>query len=416
MKLGVISLIAVIAACLITGAFVTQRDVARFAEQMSEKQAVWLAERAELQAALDQARNQPPSRSPGAVTIAGTIAPGPARPTATEIIARLRALRDTSGPNRATTFRQAVVLFDELLKTGPEGLPAIREFLASNVDYDLDTTAFQGKSRDRVPLDFVIPPSLRLGMLDVLRRMPGPDAEFLLSEALAATGRGCEVEYLATVLQERTATKYRELSIAIARKLLSNASTFSGNSPLDRNHRDYLFAVLTMFGDAGFSQEAQAQLVQTPGQLDRAALKYLQETLGPQSVPVIAQAYQNPSLTNSSLREPLARAALAFVGTDAQANEFYAKAINDPVLTKSHRKNLIEDLNEDGFADPKNLSDRDLPLIQNRISLIEKLAPEATDPVNTAAFQEAYKDLVNMRAKIAAQNTPNVSSSKPAQP
>jgi hypothetical protein len=69
-------------------------------------------------------------------------------------------------------------------------------------------------------------------------------------------------------------------------------------------------------------------------------------------------------------------------------------------LTAGHRKNLIEDLNQDGFPDTKNLTARDLPLIQNRISLIEQLAPSATDPANAAAFKEAYKDLLNMRERV----------------
>jgi hypothetical protein len=37
------------------------------------------------------------------------------------------------------------------------------------------------------------------------------------------------------------------------------------------------------------------------------------------------------------------------------------------------------------------------------ITLVEQLAPGAMDKVNADAFQEAYKDLVNMRAKITGQ-------------
>ena len=64
------------------------------------------------------------------------------------------------------------------------------------------------------------------------------------------------------------------------------------------------------------------------------------------------------------------------------------------------QRELIEDLNQDGFADPKNLTAADLPIIEKRISLIEEQAPDAMDQANAAAFQEAYKDLLNMRAKI----------------
>jgi hypothetical protein len=120
---------------------------------------------------------------------------------------------------------------------------------------------------------------------------------------------------------------------------------------------------------------AQTQLVRTDGQVDRGALKYLQQALGSQAVPIAAQTYQDPRLTDPAAREPLARLALSFVGVDAGANEFYEKTINDNSLTKNHRRNLIEDLNEDGFTDPKNVSERELPLIQNRLALIGNSHP-----------------------------------------
>jgi hypothetical protein len=97
---------------------------------------------------------------------------------------------------------------------------------------------------------------------------------------------------------------------------------------------------------------------------------------------------------------PIARSALSFVGDDPEAESVWLQAINDPNLSANARKDLIEDLNEDGFPDHKNLTLDDLPLIQSRIQLIEQLADDAMDDVNAAAFAEAYKDLVNMRRKV----------------
>ena len=69
--------------------------------------------------------------------------------------------------------------------------------------------------------------------------------------------------------------------------------------------------------------------------------------------------------------------------------------INDPSLSANARKNLIEDLNEDGLSNPQNPTRDDLPVIKHRIQLIEELAPYATDKVNADAFLKARKDLVN---------------------
>lgn len=63
-------------------------------------------------------------------------------------------------------------------------------------------------------------------------------------------------------------------------------------------------------------------------------------------------------------------------------------------------------LNQDGFPDTRNLAARDLPLIQNRIAVIEQLAPNAADPVNAAALKEAYKDLLNMRERVTRPTRP----------
>ena len=97
---------------------------------------------------------------------------------------------------------------------------------------------------------------------------------------------------------------------------------------------------------------------------------------------------------------PVARIALGFVGADPQAEELWYAAINDPNMPANARQDLIEDLNEEGFADPRNMTEDDLPLIYSRLALIEQVAPDAMDDVNAAAFAEAYNDLVNMVLRL----------------
>ena len=91
------------------------------------------------------------------------------------------------------------------------------------------------------------------------------------------------------------------------------------------------------------------------------------------------------------------------VGADPAAEQVWIESINDPTISAHDRQDLIEDLNEEGFDDAKNLTPDDLPLIENRIVLIEQLAPDSMDEVNAAAFAEAYKDLINMHTKATGQ-------------
>lgn len=105
-------------------------------------------------------------------------------------------------------------------------------------------------------------------------------------------------------------------------------------------------------------------------------------------------------------QDPMARVALSLVGVDPGAEEYWALAINDPSLSDGEREDLIEDLNEEGFEDPKNPTVNELPLIINRLQIIEDYAPSAMDEVNARSFAEAYKDLFNMYVRLTGQQPP----------
>ncbi len=95
------------------------------------------------------------------------------------------------------------------------------------------------------------------------------------------------------------------------------------------------------------------------------------------------------------LQDPVARVALAYVGEDLEAEDYWMEAIFDSSLPDGERDDLMEDLNEVGFPDPHHPGPEDVPLILNRIRIIEEVAPYADDFMQIH-LAEAYKDLVNM--------------------
>jgi hypothetical protein len=97
------------------------------------------------------------------------------------------------------------------------------------------------------------------------------------------------------------------------------------------------------------------------------------------------------------LQDPAARVALSLVGADAEADQYWLAAIFDPTLPNQEREDLMEDLNEDGLSDPKHPGPEDVPLIVNRLQLIEEIAP-FTDEFMQEHLGEAYKDLNNLLA------------------
>src|SRR5688572_29972156 len=100
---------------------------ARYASELERQQAVWQAEKAELEAALELARAQ--ARVPEIpIEVAATPAPPVALtgPSPADVMARLRALRSPVAPAQ---MREALYWMEELVQAGPAALPAIREFL-----------------------------------------------------------------------------------------------------------------------------------------------------------------------------------------------------------------------------------------------------------------------------------------------
>ena len=97
------------------------------------------------------------------------------------------------------------------------------------------------------------------------------------------------------------------------------------------------------------------------------------------------------------IQDPDARAALGLVGVDPAAEAYWLSAISNPSLPDQEREDLMEDLNEDGLSDPKHPGPEDLPLIVNRLVIIEEIAPTA-DPFMQEHLGEAYKDLKNLLA------------------
>ncbi len=403
MKTIVAVLIAAGLGVAVAAVVINRKQAALRAEQAAEsaaREAALAAEKARLEKALAAARNRPV-----ATVVVETPAPAiqPVKEfSPAECIQRLLALKVMPGPGQAQTMRQVVHELESLIAAGPAALPAIKAFLARNEDLDYDPGA-GGKGSGRAPFDprnsteFVSPPSLRFGLLDALRRIGGADAEKLMAEVLGTTGRGIEVLYLARVLQDMAPNKYRDLSVTVARDLLVNPAAKTGG-PADKLDQAYLYAVLTYFRDSSFAAQAQAQLVSADGKVDRTAMKYLQTTLGEQSLPIAQQAWNDPRIT-ADQKEPLARVALAYLGANPQAEPLFKTAINDMSLPPDHRRELIEDLNTDGFADKRNPTPADLALIQNRLRFIQQNAPNAVDVVNAKAFAEAAKDLLQMLDK-----------------
>ena len=132
-------------------------------------------------------------------------------------------------------------------------------------------------------------------------------------------------------------------------------------------------------------------------------------TNGTEPVPVTEQKTV-PGLTQAKkpkepLHDPDARVAMSLVGIDPEAEAYWLGAIFDSSLPENEREDLMEDLNEEGLSDHKRPGPQDLPLIFNRLAIIEEVLPHA-DEFMVMHLGEAYKDLLNLAEITQGGGTP----------
>ena len=331
-----------------------------------------------------------PAAAPPAVTDAEI---APKQRTAEDILNELAALQVVAGPGQARTQYRILSLLDQLAQEGPAALPALHQFLAARRDVSYEPSAgTTGGNRSRNNSG-MLPPSLRFGLFDVVRQIGGPEAEQILVQTAGTTGRGAELAYLAQLLEEFSPGKYRDTVLTAARNLIA------GGKVTDPADRDNLYDLLRQFKDTAYVSVAQAQLVSPDGRVDRSALRYLQQTLGEQSLALAVRTYSDQRVADGDSKESLGRVALTYVGANDQALPLFHAATIDPALKPDQRRNLVEDLNQDGLSNRRNPTPEDLKVIANRYTLTQTYLQQEyvrNDKTLNAAFREANKDLANM--------------------
>jgi hypothetical protein len=406
------TVIAVLLAAVLgfgAGYFYVTRKQAEKAAFTGADESNWAAEKAALEQQLAEARR----RSPDVRTVTRTTTVTN-RLSAEEILARLARLNpETSDESRNHVLRQVVYNLQLLASLGDEALPVIHAFLKQNqdMDYSVDVLNAAGErvgraaasswaSRNVTLTDFLVPPSLRLGLIDVLDQIGGESAQGILAEVLDTTGRGVEVAHIARVLQREAPGKYRDVALKAAKELLANPPPINQPNRIDDNARAYLYQVLAMHNDTSFAQTAQTLLVTTNGLLDKQALNYLSSTLKEQAVPALYAAYKDPKLTDAAARSSLMNAVLNFAGPSPQANQLFTEVAITEDIPSGVRVFTIKGLagapGADRPVDPN--------VLQSRINLLADLRGRSTDERILRAIDDTRSTLEQMLATAKARN------------
>ena len=261
--------------------------------------------------------------------------------SAEEIIDELMNVKLTS-KNRRAAERRVQFLFESLIQHGDAAVPHVRAFLNKMEDVEFTVQRSdeeeEGRGRGRgndwaerlrgrargSSLDFEKPPSLRIGLMDVLKEIDGSSAEAALGEVLSKTARGFEVAYVAKTIRSMIGPDaFRDEAVAAAHELLSDPIEVPNPNNFDQNSQRYLFSVLEMYNDQTFIQSAQGLLVREDGKIDGAVLDYLDDVGKEQAMDAIYQAFNGGQVTDRGDLSSLARAGLKYTGSNPQANQMF---------------------------------------------------------------------------------------------
>ena len=302
--------------------------------------------------------------------------------SAPDILDELMEINMTSG-NRGRIQRRINFLFESLSEQGEVAVPHIREFLnrMEDVDFAIPKSAKDGSNeleywRTRMvhgPLDFEQPPSLRIGLIDILVEIGGAIAEEALAEVLSTTGRGFEIAYTAKKLQRWIGKDaYRDEALGAAHELLAEPIEVANGNKFDAASRQYLFMVLEMYNDKTFIQIAQDQLIKENGKIDRSVLSYFENIGDGHAIDAVVQAMQSGQLRESDMRE-MARVAVQGVGkNDAQADSLFQDIMTSDQYSLDVKMETIRSM--DNAEDLTNMDKNEqATVLQSRLALMDTI-------------------------------------------
>jgi hypothetical protein len=297
--------------------------------------------------------------------------------------------------NHPGAARQLIAQLENLVEAGAASVPSISDYLNQHEDVLLQT---QGPGAGKGPpwrRDSATPESLRLGLIDALKRIGGPEAEQALLQALSTTGRGVEVLAISRALEELAPGRHSHLALQAAHSLLADPPDIPEPNRLDTRSKEALFELLKSQGDTAWIAQQSQQWLASPAHLDEATLKFLEKNMTAQVLPGVYQALQHPQLSDPKQREMLLELTFRFVGQDRTADELFFAVMQSQDASAKLREKAIRHLRDEAMAN----GGVDLALYQNRMYYLDSLQPSITDP---RLLVELEKTRIKLAERLSA--------------
>jgi hypothetical protein len=302
---------------------------------------------------------------------------------AQQLLTRLAQVDLKSGQLSPEKASELNGLLRQLREQGNAAVPAIRDFLRQNQDVNFDAVA----GGDSVEYS-----SLRLGLIDALYQIGGPEAVATAAEALQGANDPLEIALLALTLEQHAPGQYRDLEVAAAKAALANA--------LDGNWKggdvSSLFETLQAVGDTN-TVPLLKQAVTRWNYYATLALAGLRDGAG---IPTLIQLAQDPAISSMGTGDfalrPLAQVAVQYPEAGRALVEVARQnRIPDsawPTVSASLAGTYIQYGNQvfGSTAPALNWSSTE---INQRITLIQQMLTVTASPVGRQTLQSALASL-----------------------
>ncbi len=191
-----------------------------------------------------------PATSAPASTKAPTPAPLPATALySSQVIQRMLQTDPNQAkisPEQAQALKQN---FKDLVGQGAAAVPAIRQFLEQNQDFNFE----EGFGTSGVGYS-----SLRAGLFDTLKQIGGPEAIDTLASTMRSTGDPAELALVTKYLEDQAPGVYRQEAVSAARDTLEQLA----RGQVQIKDTGPLFQVLQSYGDASVVADLQKNMPQ----------------------------------------------------------------------------------------------------------------------------------------------------------
>jgi len=352
-----------------------------------------------------------PSAAPVTPLVAPPAAQSEPTPESRQLVASLINLQLEGGmltQEVAAGWKQNL---QKLIEQGAGAVPAIREFLAKNTDYDL------GKAGK----DLLGYSSHRAAMFDALTQIGGPEGVAALAGVLQISADPREIALLAQDLEKLEPGQHRQEAIDAAQQTLAMAN----GHKLETADVAPLFEVLQKYGDGTVVPEL-VKAAQQWAYYGPIALAQLPDGAG---IPSLIQMAQDPKASNATRDAAILSLAQVFdqsadarttLVEQARTNGIseFAWRIMAPVLAGDQvgylnsgfdsrqgppqvaglRTTSTSD-NQSFFSVPSQVQPQQ---VDQRISLIDELLAAANGPIPREILQEAKASLANRMPQVAA--------------